>query len=49
MKRKSEKEKADKNIYAYYLELESPLDFARQAFDYTSRHINAIKEGTDTS
>lgn len=41
---KPKKEKADKNIYAYYIELESQLDFARQSFDYTSRHINAIKQ-----
>jgi len=42
--KKKDGKKADKNIYAYYIELDSILDFARQALDYTSRHINAVKE-----
>ncbi len=44
MKRKPKKGKADKNIHAYYVELESPLDLGRQVFDYTSRYIEAIKD-----
>jgi hypothetical protein len=42
-KTKTKKEKDDKKLYAYYIELESPLDLARQVFDYSARHINAIK------
>lgn len=36
--------KDKKAIYAYYVELESPLDLARQAFDYSSGHIKAVME-----
>lgn len=41
----SKKGKKEKGIYAYYIELESPLDLARQVFDFTSRSIRAIKDG----
>jgi hypothetical protein len=41
---KSKKDKADKNIYAYYIEVVSPLDLAKQIFDYSLRHINTVKE-----
>lgn len=39
------KDRADKNLYAYYVEVESGLDLARQAFGYGHAHIKAIKEG----
>jgi hypothetical protein len=34
-----------RNIYAYYVELESPLDLVRQAFSYTTGNLKAIKSG----
>src|SRR5271155_3026743 len=42
---KDKKEKKKKIIHAYYLELESPLDLARQAFGLGAVSIKAIKEG----
>lgn len=41
---KDKKEKKDKTIHAYYLELESPLDLARQAFGLGAASIKAIKD-----
>lgn len=41
--KKDKKKKEDKELYAYYIELESELDFARQAVD--SSNIKALKEG----
>ncbi|MDE1870941.1 MAG: hypothetical protein KGI06_01750 [Candidatus Micrarchaeota archaeon] len=38
------KTKEEKDIYAYYIELDSPLDLARQVFDYTPGHVKALKE-----
>jgi hypothetical protein len=40
---KKGKSKEKKELYAYYVELESPLDLARQAFGYTAGHIKAMK------
>lgn len=43
-KAKDSKSKRDNKLYAYYIELESTLDFARHAFIHGSGHIKAIKE-----
>lgn len=45
-KKDQKKEKGEKKIYAYYIELESPLDLAREAFGYSSGHIKAQKDGS---
>ncbi len=43
--KKEPKKKKEKGIFAYYVELESPLDLARHSFGYTPGHVKAIKEG----
>lgn len=45
-KDKKGKSKKERNIYAYYVELESPLDLVRHAFGYASGHIKAVKENS---
>jgi hypothetical protein len=35
--------KSESGIYAYYVEVESPLDLARQVFDHGPAHVNAVK------
>ena len=44
-KAKKPKAKRESNPCAYYMELESPLDFARQNSSSSPGHIKAIKEG----
>jgi hypothetical protein len=41
---KKKNPKIEKGLRAYYIELESPLDLARQVFVYPSAHIKAIKQ-----
>jgi hypothetical protein len=43
--KKGRKKKGSKELYAYYMELDSPLDLARQASSYEQGNINAIKSG----
>ena len=46
MGKDSKKGEKERGLYAYYVELESELDFARHMFGYSPySHINAIKEG----
>ena len=45
-KEKKAKGGKDKNIYAYYVEVESPLDLVRHAFGYTSGHLKAVKSNS---
>lgn len=45
MKKAKSKSKRENKLYAYYIELESSLDFARHLFSYGSGHVKAIKEG----
>ena len=37
--------KGDRELYGYYIELESPLDLARYSLDYHGSHIKAIRYG----
>lgn len=36
----------EKELYAYYVEVDSPLDLARQMFDYAPGHVKALKENS---
>jgi hypothetical protein len=44
MAKEKKSKKDDKKLYAYYVELESPLDLARSTFDSAAGHIKAVKD-----
>jgi hypothetical protein len=43
LKKSPKKPKGKKDIYCSYIELDSPMDFARQLLDYTSKYIRVVK------